>query len=200
MIVYMEHSCPEQNRRVFLALDLPAEIKEEISKTVAKIKRILPQGVRFIPPENWHITLIFIGDQKESEIEKIAQAIQNIAPTFSIPEISLNSISYGPNESRPRMVWGTLNLETSEKIGKLCDKLGLALEGKGIAIKNEGRNFNGHITLARIADYIQKSKLPSLIFPISLKFKVESVTFFESKLNPSGANYSIIKTFFFRAN
>src|SRR5438477_13126131 len=69
--------------RLFLAINLPSDIKRKISKQIDKLKKEYPY-FRFVTEENYHITLHFFGEiaNPDKIIKKINDAIYDISPFF----------------------------------------------------------------------------------------------------------------------
>ncbi len=92
------------NYRLFIAINIPDKVKNEIDAVIHGVS--LEEGGRLISPENWHLTISFLGHQPEEKINLIVEAIKETVANFSSPEINLEKIIYGP-VSQPRMIWLT---------------------------------------------------------------------------------------------
>ena len=101
-------------RRLFISLNLPEDIKEAISRELEKIRYGFTDDVRFMDPEQWHITLSFLAQQEDEVVVRILKAMKTTAENFDEPAIELSDISYGPKKGAPRMIW----LNGSEKSAK----------------------------------------------------------------------------------
>jgi 2'-5' RNA ligase len=190
--------------RLFIAINIPEDIKQKISQKRDALEQLFP-GVRFVSEENWHFTIVFLGYQEDEAIMPIIDAMRAVGPNFIQPEIEISDISYGPPRGTPRMIW----LNASEKTSKVIAPFKIALEDE--LIKNrvrfglEKRAYNGHITMARLAD-ISKSDLPKLGKEFSAlggsasdgknlnwSFTAESFYLMESHLANSGAKYEVLQ-------
>jgi 2'-5' RNA ligase len=181
-------------RRLFIAINIPEDIKQKISQKRDSLEQLFP-GVRFVSEENWHFTVVFLGYQEDETIMPIMEAMQAIGPNFIQPEIEISDISYGPPRGTPRMIW----LNASEQTSKAIAPFKIALEDE--LIKNrvrfglEKRAYNGHITMARLAD-ISKSDLPVIgdeFKNLNWSFTAESFYLMESHLLDSGAKYEVLQ-------
>lgn len=181
-------------KRLFVAINLPEKIRNEIKLVVDSVKNSLKMA-KFSYPENWHITLSFLGYQAEEVIPAIFNAAQKTAEAFSSPLISLNKMVYGPTDKHGRMIW---LIDESRKDGGLSDIVKLlweSLKKEGVKFKIDYPVFSMHITLARFDGLPSlKPRLPEL----NLKFKPDSIDIMESSLKKTGAEYSLIKDFKFR--
>jgi len=174
--------------RIFIAINLPAEIKEELLSYQKKLKNLNVRWTRF---DNLHITLAFIGYISEEEIEKILKAIQKTVSKFSPFLIELNRICLGPTPERPRMVWA--KGKTSRDLINLDKKLREELSKAKI---NFDRKYplKVHITLARA----RRNELRGINLDErlnELNFEIKGIDVMESKLVRSGAEYKILKKF-----
>ena len=178
------------DKRVFIAIDLPEEIKQEISAILSKLKKDLRFPMRWMEPTNWHLTLTFLGYQSEEDIKLISEKLNLIVSGTEPFEIIFDKIVYGPPARPPRMIWGQVK---SPEYGRLKEIIETELIKVGINFQKENRQPNPHLTLAR---FQQSSKnLPDIKTPLNLNFKVNKIFLMESQLKPSGAEYISLSQF-----
>lgn len=172
-------------KRVFLAINLPEEVKEELVKFQDTHKNF---NVRWTKKDSLHITLFFIGSVEEKEIDDLTKELREIASRHNQFILYLNEITVGPDSPfrKPEMIWVRGPLK--EELFNLYKEIG-DLMGKKFKIF-ENRQFNLHITLARAKENLRKFKEE-----INLKFSVKSFELMESLLLKDGAEYRIIKRF-----
>ena len=182
-------------KRLFVAINLPPEIKGQIHREIESIKSYWPAKypIRFTAIENLHITLIFLGNQEEKFLEPIKKAIEEVAPSFFQPEIQLNRLIYGPEGKFKRMIW--LNGE-SNSLALIRKELEKNLISNQIDFKKENRDFSLHVTLARF----NFNPEPSVPLPqkIDFSFKPKTIDLMESRVKSDGPIYSIVKTLNFK--
>ncbi len=192
-------------RRVFIAINLPEEIKEELSSCREEINKFFSsfgdnfQPIRWTKKENLHITLAFLGYLDDNKIKKVEDILAEISQEASSFLVELSEICYGPkNEKIPRMVWAIGN--KSKYFSELKEKLDKELQEK-ISFHLEKRDFLPHITLGRIRKWqwkaIKPEERPEVEKNISLKFRVKSIELMESHLKRGGPEYTVIKSFQF---
>lgn len=186
-------------RRVFLAINLPPSIKGILEREVQDLKPRMPSGVRFLKPENWHITLSFLGYQGDDDISKAVQATSSVVRDFAAPEGALEKIIYGPKGRAPRMIWITTDETTSSRLTAIKQMIENKLEKEGVRFRQEGRKFNGHVTLARFDKGVGMSELPPLNRKLGLNFIATSLELMESELKRGGAEYTALGRFRFGA-
>lgn len=182
--------------RLFLSIGLPANIRHVIDYEIAELRNGVLRDVKFIDPQNCHFTVLFLGDQDDLEIGKIIETLSLVIPSINAPQITMDKICYGPDLNNPRMVWITTDTESSRSLAAIKKKVVGALSDAGIRFKLETRQFNGHITLARL-DRLT-SELPKVNLPFSANFTAQSMELIESELKSGGSEYATMASWTFR--
>jgi len=181
-------------KRVFLAINLPDEIKKEISESLEKFKKKNnTYDIRWIYPENYHLTVHFFGDLNTKQINlveaSLTEAVKNI-PSF---EIKTGDIGYLPNKNNPRIIF--IKIIDIPQIHTLVEKIELTLENLHFPI--DKKPWRAHLSIARIKNYIKCDDVQEgKIYFIS--FRVNSIELMESHLSPDGSSYTILKSFPFK--
>jgi len=185
-------------KRLFVSINIPVEIKSRLRRQVEVLKDLFPSA-RFMDEKNWHITLVFLGYQDDSALIPITKSIQEAANNFSISEINLSNISYGPIKGTPKMLWLNVALESSRLLSPIKIFLEDVLIKNGVGFKIENRIFNAHITLARFEEKIKENlpELPKNFEKLDWKFNAESLDLMESRLSKRGAEYEILQKYVF---
>lgn len=183
-------------KRIFLALSLPADIRDFIANIIEKLRRADKSGaVRWVDPAGAHITLHFLGDQSDGAISAASAAIQPIAARMSFIELETSGLNCFPNQRQPRVIF----LETIERgavnLPAFVRELDQALMALGYKIDN--KPWHPHITLGRVKGAWQCLRQLPKFFP--RQFTIKELTLFESKLTPRGSKYTIIQSFSFLA-
>lgn len=170
--------------RLFVAIDLPAEIKDRI---LSLREDDLPPG-RWTRREALHLTLHFIGDVPEA----VARAYQRVLAEVDAAAFALQIQGVGqfPINDRPRVIWA--GARNTPELRALHEAVGAALEREGFI--RERRRFHPHITLMRFRKPIRRGVasrwLGAHIDFHCEPFCVEQFALFESDLQPTGAVYS----------
>ena len=183
--------------RTFIAIELPQEIKSALSNIQAELKQA-HADVKWVKPENIHLTLKFLGEIDETLVEKICAILEGIARQNTPFNLSLSNLGAFPKLNYPRVIWiGVTNDQPVVKIAQEIEK-----EAVEIGLPRESRPFSSHITLGRVRSALNRGALiEKLIFlkknfpPSNLEFKVHSLTLFKSTLTPSGPIYEIIHSY-----
>lgn len=178
------------NKRLFIAINLPGGLKEQIYQELDAIRANWPDKypIRFTPIDNLHITVKFLGYQSENNLPLIEDAVGKTALAHLPPKIRLDNFVYGPDENAARMIW----LEgESNSLALIQKDLEKDLAANQISFDRETRPFRLHLTLARFR--FAPRPLPPLRRKILLSFSPLSLDLMESRLNPAGPVYSILK-------
>ncbi len=207
-----------QKKRLFIAIPLSASTAHSLKRITAELYEKLESStdtdsvvnkeskimdkIRFIPRENWHITVTFLGDQNDNSLPAIADAIKIATNSFEPIEIAFEKIGYIPakateKNSKARMIWLHADRASSERISKVKDVLDTALASRGIAFQREMKLFLGHITLARFGEGVDLSLLPQIERTVKFNFSGVSLDLMESELKKSGAEYGLLQSFAF---
>lgn len=181
--------------RLFIAIPLSDKIREEIQNLVTDFKKVrgFPKGIRFIPSENWHFTLTFLGYQNESVIPVVKKTLTNLTRLNLVNRVKVDfeEAIYGPVQKTPRMIWLTTTPRTSANIEGLKNLLEDALSENGVKWNRETRPYLGHLTLARFEPTARKL-LPKIERSLNWSYEPTSLDLMRSTLLRSGAVYDKI--------
>jgi len=184
-------------KRIFIALNLPKDIKEELRKLQEEIKGLFPEEkrdciVKWVKEENFHITLAFLGKTEEKRIAELEEILKRIAQNSKSLDLRIESVSYGPpNFVVPRLIW--VSLQKNKELSELAERTQSELKKAGFLKKQEEREFSPHITLGRIRGFewrkMETEERPEINKELSLSFVVNSIDIMESILKRQGAEY-----------
>ncbi len=133
--------------RTFLAIDLSTEARRKSERYLRPIVSSETEGVRWTPPNRWHVTLAFLGDVDPQEVVGICRAAEEAARQVDPFFWSLRPIGSFPNPTRPQVVWLGVD-DFDQGMKKLHQELNRVLEPLGFP--PEGRPFRPHITVGRV--------------------------------------------------
>ena len=168
--------------RLFIALEIPQIMQDEISGLVRPLRSCVPG--RFVPRENRHVTLAFLGDAPASLLPDIEEALE--AAANGIGRIALQPDRLGKfGRSSDATLW--LGLAESPELTMLSATLREELRRRDIPF--DDKPFLAHVTLARRAR-IPQGNLPPLPFP-GLAYATHAAVF-KSILSSEGASYEEI--------
>jgi 2'-5' RNA ligase len=157
--------------RLFLALWPPDHVVEALSALHRKEQR----GARFVPPENWHVTLRFLGESNPSEV---------LEAMSSVP-LSAGRASLGPAVD---VLSGRSLVVPVSGLDELAAVVVTATRDIGDAPPT--RRFFGHVTIARLK---RDAAMPrALGTPVSSAWEADEVALVQSRLHPDGVRYETI--------
>lgn len=181
--------------RLFVALQIPSTVRENLVEFVKPLRALGPQP-RWVRPENLHVTLKFIG---EVVPEKFAAIRTGLAAGRADREVTIEfrGVGFFPNEKSPRVFWAGMNASPNLKI--LASDIDNATQKLGIP--REQRPFLPHLTLARFQPPRLPEKLGAAIQVNAARdfgsLRTSQFHLIESKLKPSGAEYTTLESFSF---
>lgn len=166
--------------RVFIGIMTP-QLKDSLIRIQNEIKK-LPLKAKFVEPENFHLTLSFLGEKSEFEIEKIKENLERICKDKRKFEIKIEELAPIPNERFIRVIAFKVESEEMEEIAREIKKL------IGGDIKPP------HLTLCRVKWIENKRKVVEKLKEIKLSkyLTIDSIQLIKSKLTPKGPIYSVL--------
>jgi len=129
--------------RCFVSIQLPENVKKEILNEIEKLEKSGTCFGKFMNKDSLNISLKFLGELSEEEIEKTKQALREI--DFQRFTIETGDLEFLPNEEHVKIIWLKLNSETLEELKKQIDEV-LFKYG----FNRDEKEFIPHITLAKI--------------------------------------------------
>lgn len=175
--------------RAFLALSLPDPVLSAL-----RVQQFLLPLPRKEPPENFHLTLVFLGEQPEPVLEAAHERFE----ALRIPRFTLTLQGLGLfGGAKPRAAWA--GVAPSDPLMRLQAKLEQAARLSGIAV--ESRRFVPHVTLGRFTSpnaedtmRLERAVAGGMDFR-SPAFEVEEVILYQSRLSPKGNRYDELATY-----
>jgi RNA 2',3'-cyclic 3'-phosphodiesterase len=174
--------------RLFIAIDFPDEVKDDLANICFGV-----QGAKWVPKENMHLTIRFIGDVDEAGYHALRDGLSDVnASRFSL---SLKGVGHFPPRNQPRVLWA--GIEKNEQLMELRDFVETSLREAGIA--PEERKFAAHVTLARLGPNTPLGAVTAFLSTNGLfrarPLPVEEFHLYSSVLSESGATHSKEATF-----
>ncbi len=182
--------------RAFIALELDDQIQARLGEIQEELKKS-GVDIRWVKPENIHLTLKFLGQVTSKQIEQIKRALEETAKTKKPFFTGLGKLGTFPRPEHPRVIWVGIE-EGNKKTIQLNKELETYLQTLGFT--PEAREFRPHLTLGRIRLPRQDKKslfrLKEIILSLNsqtaepLKSLVDQLTLFQSTLTPKGSAYT----------
>ncbi len=174
--------------RLFIALDLTTQNRDALTKLQGRLKKA-DADVKWVEPENIHLTLKFLGEVQEEKIPKIITTIKESIAEFKPFNLEIVSLGAFPGLKYPRVIWAGIE-KGKENLEKLAEAIETAMLRLGFP--EEKRGFSSHLTLGRIRSDRNKNNLCREIsqasFP-ALPQDISSVKLYQSRLTPQGPIY-----------
>lgn len=173
--------------RLFVAIDMPENVKDELAVLCTNVP-----GARWVPKEQIHLTLRFIGEVDGGFFREIKDALDDIK---GVPfDFQLRRMGFFPPRGMPRVLW--VGIDPEKETAALRNRIETCLVKMGL--EPEKRKFTPHITLARLHDtpverltrYMAGNGMYA-----SDSFRVTEFHLYSSFLTPKGAYHKVEKTY-----
>ncbi|NIN70907.1 MAG: RNA 2',3'-cyclic phosphodiesterase [Gemmatimonadetes bacterium] len=178
--------------RTFVAL-VPSEAEQRRLADAAAGLRDAGFPIRWVRPENVHLTLKFLGEVSEGRVREVCAAVDGAADGVAPFEMAVARFGAFPSLRRPQVVWVGVELEST--LQGLQESLEEALAALGFP--REERAFRPHLTLGRARKHVSPNEfrgLAGLVERLKYRdaFQVRSVDVVSSNLMPTGAIYDVV--------
>ncbi|MBV9240557.1 MAG: RNA 2',3'-cyclic phosphodiesterase [Acidobacteria bacterium] len=172
------------SKRIFVAVDISEPAREAVAEYMRGLHREFP-GVRprWLPPENLHITMRFVGNVDEAGLASVEKTVRDAADRFRPFSARLDGTgNFANRKIRQDALWIGVHSTPANALAELAAALA----------PTEVRKFVPHLTIARLKDPPKgrdlvtshlNSKYPAV------EFTVDHLTIYESILGPAGSTY-----------
>jgi RNA 2',3'-cyclic 3'-phosphodiesterase len=180
--------------RAFIAIDLSPEIRRMLDQVITQLKdRLVDVPIRWVPAENIHLTLMFLGDVSVKSLEMLKKVLQNEVSSHHSFEFSVGGLGAFPNTRHARVLW--VGVEAPAELVNV--QRGIETSVSRLGYSREDRPFSAHLTLGRvsrnatskdihlISDVFEATKVGFLGVA-----QVDEIHLLKSDLRPTGAVYS----------
>jgi len=179
--------------RAFIAVELPAELQQKVHKAIANFRRGIDPLVRWTAAEHMHLTLKFLGDVSQPNVEFLIQMLRTQAELVSPFVIQLGGLGSFPGPKRPRVLY--IGIQAPAALGTLQREIESACRRLGY--EAEERPFSPHLTLGRVKQNLSASDQQNIRramdgtqVDVLGSARIDSVHLYKSELRPSGAVYT----------
>lgn len=175
--------------RSFIALPIPKETADELGDIAAKMSyQDKSNAVKWVDQENYHVTLAFLGEQNESDLDAFAEALDaNLTQHEFLANLS--HISPFP-ETKPKLL--AAMLEKTPDILAVQKQVVSSIHSAGLMF--DKRKFIPHLTLGRYR-HTRNQYAGTIPMNVSYEAYIDEVVLYQSILNSSGAEYEPIYRF-----
>jgi len=181
--------------RAFVALCLDEPIRATVAAEIQRV-RPLSRAVAWVPAQNLHLTLKFLGEQTDGRLAEAVLALEEAAAGRAAFAITLHGLGAFPGMERARVLWVGV-AEGALEVRALQSQVEAVLERRGFT--RESRPWHPHLTIGRVFDprRWRRDTSPALRESIARAaamgfgtLGVARVALMRSDLSPSGARYS----------
>lgn len=177
--------------RLFVAVDLPAEVRDVLVRGSAALRRELPPA-RWVRAEGIHVTLKFLGEQPDVLVERLDASARSALAAVEPVRVAPGGGGFFPHEGRPRVAW----------VGGAAEGLeawaaGVEAACATVGVPAETRPFALHLTLARLERpwppaAVERFKEAVAAWTLPA-FVAREAVLFRSELRPGGAVYTALR-------
>ena len=148
-------------------------------------------SIKLVEVENIHITLKFLGDIQDHQVDEVSRVISDI--TFEPFEFTVEGVGVFPNLKRPKTIWAGI----SSGVGELANLFNVVNGGLAkLGFEKDRRRFHPHLTIARVRGGQNRDSLVDALLGLEEmefgKVRVDRIYLKKSVLTPRGPIYSTL--------
>jgi len=179
--------------RSFVAIELP----EHVIALLRGVQQDLSGNkfrVRWVQPDNIHLTLKFLGNIDSNDIDGIGAAMSNTIQGCGPITLYAEGVGVFPSVKRARIIWMGLSGHV-QRLSEIQRKLEKNLAA--IGFPEENRSFKAHLTIGRFKSAVNPKVIEPIVHKYSTlrseEFTLNQFVLFKSELTPSGPVYSALQ-------
>jgi RNA 2',3'-cyclic 3'-phosphodiesterase len=179
--------------RTFIGVDIGKTIRDRAVALQEALARE-SNGVKWVEPENLHVTLLFLGEVDEREVPSVCRAVSEQTQKHPAFTMTIEKVGCYPNPRRPRVLWVGVG-EGAQQLCALHDGIEPPLLELG-CYRREERQYAPHITLGRVKTDRPPDRLAAALTKHAAwrggEITVSEVLVMSSELTPKGPVYTIL--------
>ncbi len=180
--------------RTFIAVGLDDAVHDNVVALQESLARTTPDDVKWVEPENLHVTLLFLGEVDDRQVHEVCRAVAACCEEQEGFTLTVGGVGAFPNLRRPRTLWVGMGLG-SQQLVQLHDALEQALLDLG-CYRREERQYSPHVTLGRVRNDGVDDKLIQAMTKNQNwqggQTQVTEVLVMSSQLTPRGPQYTVM--------
>lgn len=181
-------------KRLFIGLPVSSVKAVHKVESWKNNSRMRLNKMNWVKPENWHITLYFLGDTPSEKVELLRQLIDQTFGEVSAFPAQLEGVGVFPSRRDPSVLW--LGLNSLQNILPAHEKLGELLRQNDFSF--DQKPLKPHLTIARMKYLADKAIIDTLVSDYGQTvfdmININKVVLFESLLTPQGPIYKALYT------
>jgi 2'-5' RNA ligase len=176
--------------RLFVAAEVPDDAKRSVAAAIEPWRQTFPDA-RWIPPEDWHITLKFLGATERGPLPWIEETIGAVASAHAPIEAHLANLGAFPTAGRARVLWAEVD-DPKDRLVALVTDLGAALARE---FRVEVRRFHPHLTVALSEPPLSLPGRFVETLCASVSFGIDRLVLYQSHLQRPRPRYEALRSF-----
>lgn len=193
----------KDNLRLFVACEVPDDVKASVDAVTSSLRDASGNAVRWVNPDNVHLTLKFLGEVPQKTLPSVKIAMQEAVVRHSPFNLEFSTIGIFGGREGLRTMWMGIAGDIL-RLEALARDMNRALDVVGF--EADRRPFRPHLTIGRVRDHIStreragievsvgKTKIPPA------QWRTSQVSLIRSKLTKTGAKYETVATFPLRSS
>jgi RNA 2',3'-cyclic 3'-phosphodiesterase len=185
----------EETWRTFIAIDPGKPLRSKIDQLQTRLQNKTGPGVRWVNPDQVHLTLKFLGDVPVSAIDPLAQALKNACSAAKPFELTLEGSGCFPSYKKPNAIWLGLSggLPALQALQQSIER-----ETDAFSAHKENRGFSPHLTIGRVKARLarEQQRIGAVLEGTSVgvlgSFPVGDVLLIRSLTLPEGPRYTTL--------
>jgi 2'-5' RNA ligase len=179
--------------RAFIAVEIPLEVRQGVCHATSDLQKKVGSLVRWVPMENMHLTLKFLGDISPANVEILTQMLQAETDLFNCFDLDLDGLGSFPNLKRPRVIY--IGIQAPASLKTL--QRGIESASRRLGYESEERGFSPHLTIGRVKQNVTATEQQTIRRALEETridslgtARVHSVHLYKSDLKPTGSVYT----------
>jgi len=179
--------------RAFMAVEIPLDVRQAVCHATSDLQKKIGSLVRWVPMENMHLTLKFLGDISPSNVEMLTQMLHAETDLFNCFDLHFAGLGSFPNLKRPRVIY--IGIQAPAALKTL--QRGIESASRRLGYESEERGFSPHLTIGRVKQNVTATEQQTIrraleetrIDSLGMA-RVDSVHLYKSDLQPTGSVYT----------
>jgi 2'-5' RNA ligase len=184
--------------RSFIAVNITSEIQSAVARSIVPLQKILSKPlVRWVPLDNVHLTLKFLGDVSPDNLARLADALKGETLNHEAFTITVGGLGAFPNPHRARVLW--IGIEASLALKALMQ--GVETVSTRLGYSPEDRPFSPHLTIARVGQNVSATGMQTIRAAIERTkvgalgtISINALHIYKSDLRTGGSVYTDLYT------